>query len=521
MGNAYRQLRDRQTALEAVVDRIAPPGEGTARRLVQIYNGGAMPTANDHYFAAHPVDVGAPEVEGGAPTFFVDLTKTLIVDVIGSTVPAVGDQLVATAVGGRWVAERGSGGGGCCPCTCPDGVAMPSSINLTLSGNGVSLGPFVLSPQGPCGYLFNGTVTVPATAVCPAIPNVPFTASVQYEVHGTLAGEWPNPTGWWLSVALGLNIGTVASGCPPALGAGLGWISTPNCAVLGTSLANALVLLSACPEVPFNVSGDLSHGAVSDAYFWWLIFGGQCAGGPLPSPIPFDITYTMNSPAGPPPKGVAGTMCQTFAVTACGHLVPGITITVMTAAGGTTLATGTTGSNGKVYLSWTGSPGPYWVEVTGESAPFGDPSATFILACAGTTGIALPPTTGICCDGCLFPESSLTLNYTSSGDSGSVPLVYVPGPTPSWVSDCVTGIMGCHGISHVIFTLFCNENSTLSVSFYNFFGLLGDGCEGAIEGGVGTIDPVMTCTGGELTMLEYGPSGSLGCVFDGFTVTNP
>lgn len=108
IGGETRLLRDRHAALAAAIDRRSTvPTDGAARQLVQVFNNGAMPTANDHYFSAHPVNVGGEESEGSTPTFDVNTTQVVIVDVLGSTPPSVGDMLVATGVGGRWVAEKG------------------------------------------------------------------------------------------------------------------------------------------------------------------------------------------------------------------------------------------------------------------------------------------------------------------------------------------------------------------------------------------------------------------------------
>ena len=60
----------------------------------------------------------------------------MLVDVLGHA-PSVGDQLVAYAIGGRWVAERGGSGGGtvsCEPCGIPE-------TDLTLSWTNILIGP--------------------------------------------------------------------------------------------------------------------------------------------------------------------------------------------------------------------------------------------------------------------------------------------------------------------------------------------------------------------------------------------
>ena len=101
-----RTLRERHRAFEAELDRAQAdhPPFITARRLVQVYDAGHMPTSSDHIFACNPVELDGSEAEGQTYTPVADTGTTLFVDVLGG-VPAVGDLLKARAVGGRWVAE--------------------------------------------------------------------------------------------------------------------------------------------------------------------------------------------------------------------------------------------------------------------------------------------------------------------------------------------------------------------------------------------------------------------------------
>src|ERR1700722_4500083 len=104
-----RTLRARQAAPPAHVDRTVPfASAGTPRRLVQIFNGGSMPSSPDHFFLAYPIELDGAETEGGTGTPVDDTSQPIIVDVLGH-VPSAGDILTAYAIGGRWVAERGSG----------------------------------------------------------------------------------------------------------------------------------------------------------------------------------------------------------------------------------------------------------------------------------------------------------------------------------------------------------------------------------------------------------------------------
>ena len=68
-----RILRDRQQAFEDALDRadqarLSRP-YASARLLVQVYDGGSMPSAPGLWYFTHPVLVYGPEAEGGGATF--------------------------------------------------------------------------------------------------------------------------------------------------------------------------------------------------------------------------------------------------------------------------------------------------------------------------------------------------------------------------------------------------------------------------------------------------------------------
>lgn len=76
------------------------------KELVQIYSGGAIPTTGDKVFLGYPVEIDAPDQEGATPTFTPDSSQSIPVVVIRN--PAVvGDLLIAKAIAGRWVADKG------------------------------------------------------------------------------------------------------------------------------------------------------------------------------------------------------------------------------------------------------------------------------------------------------------------------------------------------------------------------------------------------------------------------------
>jgi hypothetical protein len=150
MSDEWRLLRDRQFALNRGVDRLGGVRPiASARRLVQVYNGGAIPTAAGHVYLTHPVELDGEEIEGGLAAVNADATVTIPVVVIDA--PAIaGDVLVASAVGGRWVAQDGSPpaptGVPCGSCTIPASDLTVSWTNPLL-GDGSA--PLVYSSTGP------------------------------------------------------------------------------------------------------------------------------------------------------------------------------------------------------------------------------------------------------------------------------------------------------------------------------------------------------------------------------------
>jgi hypothetical protein len=134
-----RNIRERLRTFDSALDRAWEdrPPLATPRRLVQVFSGGAMPSQPDHFYLTHPVELDGTEVEGSTAPPVVDTSVTIPVDVLWSA-PHVGDILTAYAVGGRWVAERGSGqstGVPCAHCTIPARNLIVSWTNPII-GNG-------------------------------------------------------------------------------------------------------------------------------------------------------------------------------------------------------------------------------------------------------------------------------------------------------------------------------------------------------------------------------------------------
>jgi hypothetical protein len=164
MGNAAgssrtRILRARHSALSDQVDRVYPIApSGTPRRLVQIYNAGAMPSSPDHFFAAYPIELDGIETEGGTAAAAVDPSQTIVVNVLGHP-PSVGEILTAYAVGGRWVSERGASSGSgsitCSPCNIPTQNLTLSWVNA-INGNGSTTLTYVNTPTSWTSACANG-----------------------------------------------------------------------------------------------------------------------------------------------------------------------------------------------------------------------------------------------------------------------------------------------------------------------------------------------------------------------------
>lgn len=129
-----RELRTRQRGADMSARILNRPAvTGTSKMVGTVFNGGSIPTTADHYVLFRPTTLGAPEAEGGAGTFTVDISKKKEGLVIGQP-PVVGDVLTFAVVNGRWVAyKRGTGGsgGGRVPlsgCSC---TTVPTTLTMT------------------------------------------------------------------------------------------------------------------------------------------------------------------------------------------------------------------------------------------------------------------------------------------------------------------------------------------------------------------------------------------------------
>lgn len=191
-----RVLRDRQESLRAAMDRAAPmPGLAAARRLVSVYNGGSMPTQPDHVFLTHPVELDGAEAEGGLSSPDVN-TSTTIPVVVLRDVPQVGDLLIASAVGGRWVAERAGGvQTTICITACSPAIPVYGAVVTILSGSNTIT-------SGTTGT--GGCVTLPISG----------SHTVQVQVGGTqvYSGLQSLRAGGTTTIGLSTNSGLVCCG---------------------------------------------------------------------------------------------------------------------------------------------------------------------------------------------------------------------------------------------------------------------------------------------------------------------
>lgn len=122
-----REDRERTAGLAwAIADR-ANWGTPPARQLVEVYDGGSMPTEANKVYLCRPVVVDADESEGEIPAFATDEDVTIPVVVLGQA-PSAGDRLIAHAVGGRWVAESGATE------DCDPNIRITGCSGLGLSG---------------------------------------------------------------------------------------------------------------------------------------------------------------------------------------------------------------------------------------------------------------------------------------------------------------------------------------------------------------------------------------------------
>lgn len=98
-----RRLFSREVALaDDVKRRDSDPPLGSPSLLAVTTALGTYPTTPQCYYACHPVLLLGPEVEGG-PGAVSSASASFFALNLGSTVPPLGTQVLATFVGNRWV----------------------------------------------------------------------------------------------------------------------------------------------------------------------------------------------------------------------------------------------------------------------------------------------------------------------------------------------------------------------------------------------------------------------------------
>jgi hypothetical protein len=145
-----RILRERIITCTDALDVLrGAASHHSARQLVQVYNGGAMPTVVPAVYFTHPVIATGFEAEGAVATLTAD-TATTIPVVVLNAVPSVGDYLTAYAVGGRWVSEETNPNVvhvlPCAPCNLPQ-TNLTISWTNPLTGNGSATMVYSASPD--------------------------------------------------------------------------------------------------------------------------------------------------------------------------------------------------------------------------------------------------------------------------------------------------------------------------------------------------------------------------------------
>jgi hypothetical protein len=215
-----RILRQRNADLESYRDRLrANPCDGTQRVAVQITTGGSFPSGElKTYLANWMTGFDSSDIEGTSFSADIETTQTMPVVILGGPV-SVGDQVVVSSVGGRWVGEiRGEGGSAPPPPCAPVSVCVsqfcssgfPSGLPVTItnssgtvvaSGNTGSNGCVSLTLPAAGTYTFSATdaagdvASVTTTVACGSTIPLEFTTggwSVCANSTGPLTATFSN-----------------------------------------------------------------------------------------------------------------------------------------------------------------------------------------------------------------------------------------------------------------------------------------------------------------------------------------
>ena len=138
MRDLYSQIRLSQ-ARDAIDGASRPTGRGPGQFpsfVGRVVANPRLPSGLNQYYSVNPVAILGVEGEGNAASLVPDTTTTVLVCVLGTATPAIGDDLVCRFSGSRWVAEhfggRSGGGGASIPgCAC---VSIPATLHMNASG---------------------------------------------------------------------------------------------------------------------------------------------------------------------------------------------------------------------------------------------------------------------------------------------------------------------------------------------------------------------------------------------------
>lgn len=465
------------------------PAYGSARQLVSIFQETTIPTQPDRYFAAHPATLGCAETEGDPCPPTIDTSTTMYVDVLNQAAVA-GDLLVATAVGGRWVAEKGSSKKNCgCYIPCQTIQIPASDLTLTMAGS-VSpcntarggIGPSqaysystTLNYFGATGWFSNCLNDGPfASYNC--VPNNTGLAKfslrcvsstivlgyAQYCTNGLGNGICPPPPtmGGFLTEASGSG----GIGCQAGpMGTGCGGFTAYSLTSLTTS--------------PFKIVYEICNCSVLRQTV------GFCPPGGIGAVPPYEFTtITITGPTAPPPPSH---FCITVCASACGVPQSGVTVTASDPNTGRVVATGLTTLGGCISLD-VGSSGAY--TITTSKPGFKGSTITQKFSCPATPVqfCLLPDLAPVVTAVVTLPDPAATQHTIADGVSadfyddlsvlnvaGGVQLKgqgYVAKASTSLVQTCWTAAGGdgncgvgpcdCHREFNVLFVLTCGTSAT-------------------------------------------------------------
>lgn len=184
--------------------------------LVQIFDGGNIPTMGDRVFLGYPLEADADDTEGGSPSYMPDMDQPMPIVVINQ--PAVaGNILVAHAIGGRWVAEKSGQPPSSCVWFC--------GTNVNISG-----GFFSVQAMGAASVSGGSVTGVTMTANGSGYTSRP---TVLFTGGGTGASAIANLGG-------GQVVGTTIAS------SGNGYLTAPAITFTGTPLAGGSVASATC-----------------------------------------------------------------------------------------------------------------------------------------------------------------------------------------------------------------------------------------------------------------------------------